>query len=197
MDDLKLYASEKSLESLIQTVRGFSNYIVMELGLEKCAALTMKEGKMVIDEIAYRIKRWKDWRGWQLQVFRSNTGRWNETPWNEGKSQNRYYRRVRKTLETNLNGGNIIIWINTWAISLLRYSVAFLDWTEAELEQMDRETRKLMTTHRALNPKSNLARIYLSGKGARGLITVEDSKIGYSWAWKICINKRGRTAHSG
>ena len=47
---------------------------------------------------------------------------------------------------------------------------------------MDRETRKLMTTHRALNPKSNLARIYLSGKGARGLITVEDSKIGYSWA---------------
>ena len=46
MDDLKLYASEKSLESLIQTVRGFSNYIVMELGVERCAALTMKKGKM-------------------------------------------------------------------------------------------------------------------------------------------------------
>ena len=46
MDGLKLYASEKSLESLIQTVRGSSNYIVMELGVERCAASTMKKGKM-------------------------------------------------------------------------------------------------------------------------------------------------------
>ena len=47
MDDLKLYASnEKSLESLIQTVRMFSNDIAMELGLEKCTVLTMKKGKM-------------------------------------------------------------------------------------------------------------------------------------------------------
>ena len=37
-DDLKLYAStEKSLKSLIQTVRVFSNDIEMEFGVEKCA----------------------------------------------------------------------------------------------------------------------------------------------------------------
>ena len=46
MDDLKLYASnEKSLESLIQVVRVFSNVIGMEFGVEKCAVLTMKKGK--------------------------------------------------------------------------------------------------------------------------------------------------------
>ena len=87
-----------------------------------------------------------------------------------------YYGRVKKILETKLNGGNIITGINTWAISLLRYSAAFLDWTGAELEQMDRKTRKLMTMHRALNPKSDVARIYLSRKeGVRGLISVEDT----------------------
>ena len=66
---------------------------------------------------------------------------------------------MRKILETKLNGGNIITGINTWPISLLRYSAAFLDWTGSELEQMDRRTRKLMTIHQALNPKSDVGRI--------------------------------------
>ena len=44
MDDLKLYASnEKSLESIIQTVRVFSNDIGMEFGVEKCAVLTIRK----------------------------------------------------------------------------------------------------------------------------------------------------------
>ena len=42
------------------------------------------------------------------------------------KVKTEYYRRVRKILETKLNGENIT-GINTWAISLLRYSAAFLD----------------------------------------------------------------------
>ena len=47
MDDLKLYVSNrKSLESLIQTVLVFNNDIGMEFGVEKCAVLTMKKGKM-------------------------------------------------------------------------------------------------------------------------------------------------------
>ena len=36
-----------------------------------------------------------------------------------------YKRRVRKVLETKLNGGNIIKAINTWAIPVLRYSAPF------------------------------------------------------------------------
>ena len=46
MDDMKLYASnEKSLESLIQTVRMFSNDTGMKILVEKCAVLTMKKGQ--------------------------------------------------------------------------------------------------------------------------------------------------------
>ena len=96
------------------------------------------------------------------------------------KVETECYRQVRKILETKLNGGNIITEINTWAISLLRYS-AFLDWTGAKSEQMIRRTRKLMTMHQVLKPKSDVGRIFLSRKeGGRGLISVEDSKIGYS-----------------
>ena len=45
-----------------------------------------------------------------------------------------------------------------------------LDWIG-----LDRRTRKLMTMNRALNPKSDVARIHLSRKGGRGLVSVEDT----------------------
>ena len=44
MDALKLYKSdEKLLESLIQTMRVFSNNIGMEFEVEKCTVLTVIE----------------------------------------------------------------------------------------------------------------------------------------------------------
>ena len=48
MDDLKLYSrSEKRLDSLVQTVRVFSEDIGMKFGIGKCAMLVMKKGKIV------------------------------------------------------------------------------------------------------------------------------------------------------
>ena len=48
MDDLKLYSqSEKWLDSLVQTVRLFSEDIGLEFGIKNCAALVMEEGKIV------------------------------------------------------------------------------------------------------------------------------------------------------
>ena len=48
MDDLKLYSrSEKGLDSLVQTVRIFSEDIEMEFGIEKCAMLVMEKRKIV------------------------------------------------------------------------------------------------------------------------------------------------------
>ena len=47
MDDLKLFAKEEAgLDALIQTVRVFSSDIGMEFGIEKCAVVIMKRGKM-------------------------------------------------------------------------------------------------------------------------------------------------------
>ena len=48
MDDLKLFAkNEKEIDSLVQTVRIFSDNIGTKFGLEKCAGMTMKRGKRV------------------------------------------------------------------------------------------------------------------------------------------------------
>ena len=48
MDDLKLYSrSEKGLDSLVQTVRVFSEDIGIEFGIEKCATLVTENRKIV------------------------------------------------------------------------------------------------------------------------------------------------------
>jgi hypothetical protein len=47
MDDLKLIAkSEEELRKQIQTVKTFSDDIHMDCGLEKCAKITFKKGKL-------------------------------------------------------------------------------------------------------------------------------------------------------
>ena len=46
LDDIKLLdKNEKELETLIQTVRIYSQDIRKEFGIEKCAMLVMKRGK--------------------------------------------------------------------------------------------------------------------------------------------------------
>ena len=51
MDDIKLFAkNEKELETLIHAVRIYSQDIGMEFGIEKCAMLVMKSGKLHLTE---------------------------------------------------------------------------------------------------------------------------------------------------
>ena len=92
------------------------------------------------------------------------------------KIQKEYLRRTRKLLETKLNSRNLIKGINTWAVPLVRYSGPFLKWTRDELKQMDQWTRKLITMHKALHPRDDVDRLYVSRKeGGRGLDSIEDS----------------------
>ena len=37
-----------------------------------------------------------------------------------------YIKRLRKVLKSKLNGGNLVHGVNTWAVSLLRYSAALV-----------------------------------------------------------------------
>ena len=86
------------------------------------------------------------------------------------------YLRTRKILETKLSSRNLFKGINTWAISRVRYSGPFLKWTREELKQMDQITRKLMTMHKALHPRDDIDRLYVSRKeGGRGLVSTGDS----------------------
>ena len=63
-----------------------------------------------------------------------------------------YIRRIRKMLKSKLDGGNLVRGVNTWAVSLLRYSAAFVSWRKSELQAIDRKSRKFFTMYGALSP---------------------------------------------
>ena len=94
----------------------------------------------------------------------------------KNKIQKEYLWRTRKLLETKLSCRNLIKGTNTWAVSLVRYSGPFLKWIRDELKQMNQRTRKPMTMHKALHPRDDIDRLYVSRKqGGRGLASIEDS----------------------
>ena len=116
IDNLKRYASNETLfESLIQTVRVFSNVIGMDFEVEKCVILTMKKGKMPnSDRIALSNKKtMKDLKQWDsckyLGVIQADGTKQHEM---REKVKTEYYRQVRRIFEMKLNGGNIITGIN-------------------------------------------------------------------------------------
>ena len=57
------------------------------------------------------------------------------------KVKTQYLRRTRKVLDSKLSSGNLFKAINTWAVPLLRYSTAFIDWTKEGISEIDRRTR--------------------------------------------------------
>ena len=130
MDDLKLYANnEKGLDSPVQTVRIFSDDIGMEFWIDKCATLVLKRGKITkFNGISLPdgkvMKGLTEGAGYKyLGIIQAQT-RYTEM---KTKVKTEYLRRACKVLETKLNCGNIIEGINIWAVSLLRYSAAFID----------------------------------------------------------------------
>ena len=91
----------------------------------------------------------------------------------------KYLRRTRKLLITKLYSRNLIKGINTWAVPLVRYSGPFLKWTRGEHQKMDQRRRKCITMHKALYPRYEVDRLYISRKEKGSeLASIEDRLAG-------------------
>ena len=139
----------------------------MKFGIEKCAMLVMKSGnRQLTDGMELRnqdkIKTLAENEIYRyLGILEADTIKQVEM---KEKIQKEYVRSNRKLLETKLNSRNLIKGINTCAVPLVRYSGPFLKRTRDELKLMDQRTRKLITMHKALLPKDDVDRLYVSRK---------------------------------
>ena len=70
-----------------------------------------------------------------------------------------YQKRITLLMKTHLNGKNLFLALNTWALYVIRYGAAFLDWMKEEAIERDHWTRKELIAGRALHPKLNVMRI--------------------------------------
>ena len=137
MDDLKLYSqNEKGMDSLVQTIRVCSEDIGIEFGIEKCAMLVMEKGK-IVKSVGIELPDGKVIKSLQEGASYKYLGILEVDNFLEEKMKlnvsEEYIRRLRKVLKSKLNGGNLVCGVNTWLVSLLRYSAAFVSWRESEL----------------------------------------------------------------
>jgi len=196
MDDIKLYGrSEKEITSLINTVQGFSSDIGMEFGLQKCAQVAIKRG--VIDDRNSDITTltgdkissvFLDEPYKYLGVLQTSTI--HNTEIKDGVTKE-YLTRMRQVLKSNLNGTNATKAINTYAIPTIRYTAGIIKWTKEEMDQLDRDTRKVLTKYGAHNPNADVDRLYANrNDGGRGLTPVRDTILNEEQRLMQTISKR-------
>ena len=180
MDDLKLFAkNDQHLEGLLTTVKEFSKDICMDFGLDKCAKATFVKGKLqnstaINLDFDTTIKELNSEESYKYLGVNEGDGINHATM--KEKIRKEYYRRIRLVLKTELNSKNRIEAINTLAIPVVQYSYNIINWNLADLQKMDRKTRKLLTSNRSLHPKADVDRLYLPRKdGGRGLVQLEMS----------------------
>ena len=81
-----------------------------------------------------------------------------------------YFRRLKNVLSSKLNDLNVIRGINTWAVAVMRYGAGVVNWTQTELQTIDRKTRKKLSMYGAMHIRDSVDRLDCSRReGGRGL----------------------------
>ena len=108
----------------------------MEFDIKKCAVLVMEKGK-IMESVVIKFPDDKISKPLQEADSCKCLGILQTDEFLEEKMKlnvlKEYIGRLRKILKSNLNGGNLVCAVNTWVVSLLRYSAAFVSWRKSEL----------------------------------------------------------------
>jgi hypothetical protein len=173
MDYLKLLGkSEEELQKQIQTVTTFSNDIHVEFGLDKCAKIVFKKGKLVhsqnlVVDINKEIRRLEQGKTYKYLGIEESDGIQHQQT--KERLQMEYTRRLRMTLKSELNAKNKITAIGTLTVPVLRHNFGIINWRLEKIKKIDRKTRKILTIYQMHNPKADINRLYVKWKeGGRG-----------------------------
>jgi len=89
----------------------------------------------------------------------------------KGKVKKELLSRLRLVLGTELSANNKIQAIGSLTLQLHRHIFGIINWHQAELQNLDRKTRKLLTIHGQHHPKVDVDCLYVPRKhGGRGLM---------------------------
>jgi uncharacterized ubiquitin-like protein YukD len=119
VDDLKLIAkSEEELQKQIQTVKTSSDYIHMEFGLDKCAKITFKGGKLthlqnLVIDINREIQELEEGKTYKYLEIEEGEGIQHQQMKERLKQE--YNRRLIMILKSELNARNKIY--SDWSTS--------------------------------------------------------------------------------
>ena len=128
------------MDSLVQTIRIFSEDVGMEFGIEKCAMLVMEKRK-IVKSVGIEFPNGKVTKSLQegenckyLGILEADKFLEENMKLNVSKE---YIATLRKVLKSKLNGGDLVRGVNTWVVSQLIYTAAFASWRKSELQAID------------------------------------------------------------
>jgi hypothetical protein len=146
MDDLKLIArSEEELGTEINIVKTISNYIKMEFGLEKCARISLKRGKVHRKQYTgstkeNEIKELDPMKTYKYLGVEENHN--IEHKIEKERLVKEYMRRLRLILNTQLSTINKMQAIGLLAVPVLRYSFGIVNCHQEEIKNWTEKPEK-------------------------------------------------------
>ena len=120
--------NEDQIDSLVNRIRFFSEDVKIEFGLPKCGVLIMKGGKVVRSEgismpDGKMMKNIEEDRYKYFGILEADGVKHEEM---KDQIKKEYIRRDQNILKSKLNEWNIILTINSRAVSIARYGAVIL-----------------------------------------------------------------------
>ena len=180
IDDLKVFAaSATKMTRVLKATKESTKCMGMQWNEKKCAVTHMKKGAldqttsdMKLDESAV-IARLKDGEQYKFLEVQENLKQEDNLVLNCDAEI--YLKRVSVIWSSPLSDHNRITATNQFALPVPAYLMRTQKWPIADLQQLDRETRKIMVENGGKHPLGSKALLYLPRKvGGRGLKSVEN-----------------------
>ena len=94
---------------------------------------------------------------------------------NKERMRSEYLSRVKQIWKSELYGKNKVIGHNSFAVPIIISTIGILNWTKAEIEEMDIKTRKILTSNGSFHKNSNVDRLYVPrDEGGRCINSILD-----------------------
>lgn len=179
IDDLKLYgANFDQIRRLLEVVSQFSDSIGMSFGIEKCATLEVRRGKIQNTSLSTTLMNQTNIPSLKVDDSYKYLGIKQALDIKTSEMKKLYKEkllaRVTILLKTKLNSRSLFTAINIWAIPTIAYSFGILTWSTTDLREIDGALRSLLTKYGIHHPHSSMVRLYLPRHlGGRGLLNLE------------------------
>ena len=186
IDDRKMFpASDKKLYPALQSTNVCIAGLNMEWGIEKCAVMNVKRGILDDESVAKlndstTIRSVDNNRPYKFLGIYEHLGQ-DEIMIREGASKE-FLQRVWLIWSSPLSDALKVQATNTFAMSALSYFMTTTEWIIYEVQEFDRQVRKILKDNKGRHPCASVHFMYLPrSMGGKGLKSIEQE---YK-EWKI------------
>ncbi|PFX11816.1 Retrovirus-related Pol polyprotein from type-1 retrotransposable element R2 [Stylophora pistillata] len=195
IDDLKIYAaSEAKLERIMKGVRNAMEDVGLQWNERKCAVVHVRRGRLQEPEengigAGEAITSLREDAQYKFLGVLENVKQQDGLVLEQAEKE--YLKRLSVVWSSPLSDYYKVLATNQFALPVMSYFMWTQVWPIADLQRIDRETRKIMVENGARHPLASTDQLYIPrSSGGRGLKSVESEYklIKIKAAVKLCAN---------